>query len=406
MVAPSLRRCIVIVACFAAVPGGVAWADAAAVTAPGAPGAEERALEQILAEQAARRAQRTGAVLQPPKQPVPQAATAQAAVPRGPQPLWVAGPDPAYPRATYLCAVGVGPQRDAAANAAYGSLAKTFVAQVSAVSEDFAATRQSAGSAGVTEETTQSAQASNRVSSDTVLQGVAIYETWQDAAQQVYALACLERARVGSLLRDQMAAADARAAALLKQAEGGDKNTRLQALSAALDATATRSVLATQLRWVDVGGQVNPPVVDAAEVAARLAEALQSLRVGVYSAGPQTSECHAALLRSLTDRGYRIASVTDGTAMGEFDVVVLATMVMENVGTTMVGPTAMQLARGTLQVEIKNAQGAVLAAYAATQKAGSQTMADAQRRVARGLAGQVTQGIGTQIDATLRGAPK
>ena len=353
-------------------------------------------LEEMLREQAARRVQAPKPAL------APLSAPAHAPRPkRAPgKPPWVDGADPAYPSNTFLCAVGLADGRDAATNAAYGNLAKTFVVRVQASSQDALTHRQASGH---TDESLQDLQVSNQLTSHASLQGVSIYETWDAPAGQVYAWACLDRAWAASALRVQMATVDAKAASWLRQAASEDKATRVRALTQALDAATARGALAEQLRWVDATNAGSPAAqVDATEVAAQLAQTLRALRIGIWSEGHGNAACRAALVRAVAERGYHATPVTEREALEAYDLVVLATTELEHAGSTMVGAMPMHLARGLLQVEILQG-GAVLSAYEATQKAGSQSVADAQRRVLRGLAGQVAQDFGPKVDAAVRG---
>jgi hypothetical protein len=353
-------------------------------------------LEEMLREQAARRAQVPRPALAQPSAPLRAPVVAR---PPG-KPPWVEGADPAYPAARYLCAVGAAIGRDEATNAAYGNLAKTFVVQVSTSSQDALRHRQATGSA---DHTVQDLQLRNQLTSNASLQGVSIYETWEAPHGQVYAWACLDRHRAAEALREQIAATDAKAVAWLKQAATDDKTTRLRALAQALEAASARGVLVGQLRWVGATGATPlVPQADAIDIAARLAQTLRALRIGIWTEGAHNTACRSALVETIAARGYHAAAVTQREHLSEYDMVVVATTEMEHVGSTRVGLIDMQLARGLLQVEIRRG-AAVLLAYEATQKAGSQSVADAQRRVLRGLAGQVTQDFGPKIDAAVRG---
>ncbi len=364
---------------------------------PPAQASEAAELEDILREQAARRVQASKPALAPLSAPAYRPAPAR---PQG-KPPWVDGADPAYPMTSYLCAVGAAENRDAATNAAYGALARTFEVQVETSSHDALEHRQVTGNA---DRTVQNLQQRNQLRSQVTLQGVSIYETWKAPEGPVYAWACLDRARAAGALREQMATTDAKAASWLEQAATDDKTTRLRALTRALDAAAARHALAGQLHWLDASHAAKTtPQVDATEVATLLAQTLRDLRIGIFSEGADNAACRAALVQSIVARGYLATPVTERASLSDYDMVVVATTEMEHAGRTMVGDIPMELARGLLQVEIRRG-GAVLAAYEATQKAGSQSVADARRRVLRGLAGQVAQDFGPKIDAAVRGA--
>ena len=371
------------------------WPSALAHGASPLDSPDAAGLEEMLREHAAKRAQVPKPALAPPSAPVRAPVAAR---PPG-KPPWVEGADPAYPVTSYLCAVGAATEREAATNAAYGNLAKTFVVQVKTSSEDALAHRQATGHA---DQTVQALQLHNQLTSNASLQGVSIYETWEAPNGQVYAWACLDRGRAADALREQIAAADAKALAMLEQAAADDKATRLRALAQALDAASARGVLVGQLRWVDAAYAPMAAKADAIAIAARLAQTLRELRIGIWTEGAANTACRTALVQTIAARGYHAAAVTQREQLADFDMVVVANTEVEHAGSTRVGLIDMQLARGMLQVEIRRGS-AVLLAYEATQKAGSQNVADAHRRVLRGLAGQVTQDFGPKIDAAVRG---
>jgi len=336
--------------------------------------------------------------------PAPQSkpSTSSAASTKGgAQPAWVTGQDPRYPYEKFLCAVGFSPDRTAAENGAYAALSRIFVARVASVAKDFMGSYSKSGAPTLE---TQSSESLTQVSTEKVFTGVQIPEIWQSNDNTLYALACLDRAKASRDLREQIGTQDGKAKDAMGKADSGDKADRVRQLGRALDAILTHEALNGELRIVEVDGVgITGPYSDA-DVAAALETAVAALKIGVAANGPFASDFRAALVEGLTKRGYQVSDLDVGSAQSGLDVVVNATIRVEDIGAGSGAAAASHFARGVVQIELKNvASGKVVGQFNDSRKEGHRSFEEAQRRVVRQLGTKLVGEVGEKIDATMKG---
>lgn len=318
----------------------------------------------------------------------------------GAKPAWVDGHDPSFPWRDYLCGVGFGGQRSIAESGAYAALSRIFVSRVQSVSQDFMGAYSKTGAQSLE---MQSSETLTKISTEKIFSGVYIAEVWEDGKGTAYALACLERAKAARVLAEQIAAADARAGKHLSTAEGADKATQLRELARALEAIVEREVLNGELRIVDADGVgISGPYAHV-DVAAAFEGVQQALRIGVKADGPYAEDFRGALVEGLTKRGYLVTDLSSGED-GELDVLIAATIRIEDGGKGTGSAASTHFARGVIQVEVKNVgQAKVIAAMNESRKEGHRSKDEAERRVVRQLGSQLVSKVGGKIDAAMKG---
>lgn len=332
--------------------------------------------------------------------PAPKAATSSAKTRTGERPPWVDGYDPRFPADRYLCAVGYGPERAIAESGGYAALARVFVSRVESVSRDFMGAYSKTGSPFLEVQTTE---ALTQISTGKIFSGVQILEVWADSSGTTFSLACLERDRAGQVLREQIAGAEERAGKYLGKAKSADRAQRLKELGRALDALVEREALNGELRIVDANGVGVQGAYSLVDVAGALKSAVEALRVGVQAQGPYAGDFRSALVEALTKRGYQVSELNDRQE-SELDVLVSASIRMEDGGKGAGSAAKLHFARGVVQVEVKNvAQARVTASLNEQRKEGHRSKEEAERRVVRKLGKKISNKLGAKIDEAMKG---
>lgn len=312
----------------------------------------------------------------------------------GAKPAWVDGVDPAFPRQRWLCAVGYGPERSASENAGFGALSRVFAARVQSVSRDFMGAYQKTGAQSIEVQSTESL---TEVVTSSLLSGVQILEVWNDGATH-YALACMERGPAAKVLTARIAEADTKAAKYLDSSASLDKASRLRALAKALDTMREREVLNGELRIVDANGIGVRASRSHVDVAAAFEAAIEALKVGVVATGPYNGDFRGALIEGLAKRGFK---TSDGES-ADMDVLVTATIRIEDAGKGTGRMEGIRFARGVIRVEIKNvAKNEILGSIDESRKDGSRNREEAERRVVRALAKKLSNKIGAKIEKAM-----
>jgi len=319
----------------------------------------------------------------------------------GEKPAWVEGKDANYAWQKFLCAVGLAPERPAAENAAYASLSKIFVAHVASVSEDFMGAYSASGGKSLE---IQSSESLTQVSTEKVFTGVYIPEVWEDQkAKQLYALACLDRAKTARILQEQIQKSAAKAGQHLNRAKSADdKAGQLREFARALDALAEREALNGELRIIDIDGVGIASEYSLVDVAAAMEDVMQALKIGVFAKGPNEEDFRGALIEGLTDRGYQVTEL-ESPKGSDLDVIISASIRMEDAPGTGAASN-LGFVRGVVQVEVKNAnKGKIITSMTESRKEGHKVLEEAQRRAVRALAKTITDKVGEKIDNAMKG---
>ena len=189
------------------------------------------------------------------------------------KPDWIERESHRWPRATYLTGVGSADERGVAEDRARAEIARVFTARVSSAltaTTSESTTRTGSATAiadrtAVTEET--------RSTTDKVLEGVEIAETWQDPqTQKVYALAVLERAQAAKRLDARLEEIEQGARPLRARLAEEDKAVALAAALRLLRLEQDRRAVEKDLHIVepDRPAHPSPPEAAARELLAKL----------------------------------------------------------------------------------------------------------------------------------------
>ena len=313
----------------------------------------------------------------------------------GEKPAWVDGADPNFPPRQWLCGVGFGPDRGPAENAALAALSRIFKARVASVSKDFMGAYSKTGAATLEVQTTETL---TKVSTEKVLSGVEVKEIWVGGGT-TYALACLDRPKTATILREQIAEADAEAGKHLDNALRQDKAGRVRELAKALDVLARRAALNGELRIVDPDGIGMQAEYSHVDVAAAFDAAVEALKIAVVAEGTDyEGDFRGAMIEGLTNKGYK---VFDG-ASEEADVLVTATIRLEDGGSGTGRQANYKFARCVIQVEVKNvAKDTVLTSLNESRKEGHRNLEEAERRSVRKLATKIINKVAAKVESAM-----
>ena len=168
-------------------------------------------------------------------------------------PDWVNGASSKYPAKDYLIGVGVGDTLDGARSSARAEIAKVFKSRIVQTGQDTKSERTSQEGSSSRFSTSQDSALSTAVSTDELLHGVEIVETWQHEKNKTYyALAVLNKQKTRQSLMQQITDQEEIAAGKLLQArQTGSLINRLRALNGALESMNKRDELAARKRILD-----------------------------------------------------------------------------------------------------------------------------------------------------------
>jgi len=232
----------------------------------------------------------------------------------GPRPAWTEG---ACDRERFLCGVGRGDGREAAAAEARGELARVFEANVEAVQESFQGASRTVSDRTKAEWVeVQEVSSRSKVSTEKAVRMSEIRDRWVDGSGTHHALAVIDRSHASGVLRDEIEALDRQILSDVQVADTAEAPLpKLRALRRAVANSAERTAKNRDLRVL--AGEGIPPPVPVEDVLRRLDDVSSRLRFAVDVSGPGTDRVRACLEEALTDHGYAVEAAG---ADGPFDV--------------------------------------------------------------------------------------
>ena len=233
----------------------------------------------------------------------------------GRAPDWVTGPSLHYSQAKYLTAVGSGQSRKIAEKDARAEMARIFKARVDSRVKTYRKYFQVRGSGENADADEFSLDNLTTVSTDFVLEGSEIAEIYhQKKPEEFYALAVLDRAKTGRILRDRILRLDEEIDTVIGKAGGSQENlARLRYLKRSLPKFAMRDALESQLRIVDLAGGGIPGRANVEEVKSQVDQLLaKEVAIGVKVTGNGADGLRASILKELTALGLPVAAHTAG----------------------------------------------------------------------------------------------
>ena len=247
-------------------------------------------------------------------------AACSSAKPGDARPDWVTGNSNQYPSATYLVGKGQSDNMAVAKDRARADLAKIFSVAVNEQSQDASSYSQdSAAAAGP--KNTLDVSRNIQTSTQQVLSGVEISDTWEDPKTlQYYALATLSRAKASTALRQQIGDLDAGTASYMSQAQNSsDLFDKISAASQAVSAQMARAALQRSLQVVDLSGQGIPSSWPLAKLQADRAALLKQLQVSAVADGRDAPAVQKVLAGALANAGFTVADGAPYTMTASLD---------------------------------------------------------------------------------------
>lgn len=228
--------------------------------------------------------------------------------PENARPDWILGTSTKYPSASYLTGRGDADTLADAKDRARADLAKVFSVAVSEQTKDVSAYSQS--SAGGAPESKNSLDVSRNLSTSTdqVMQGVEIADTWQDPqTKEYYALAALSRPKADASLRQQITDLDAGARASMAAAQGSaDLFDKIAAASQAVSTQQKRAPLQQALQVVDITGRGIPPAWPLSQLEADRSALLKQLSIAAGADGHDAEAVKKLLAGALAGAGFTV----------------------------------------------------------------------------------------------------
>lgn len=220
-------------------------------------------------------------------------------------PDWINGTSNKYPADSFIIGVGIADTVDAARSAARAEIAKVFKARVAQSAQETAKERSTYD--GKTSGSVE-AQMTTKVSTDEILQGVEIAETWTNPKNRTqYALAVLNKVKLRTSLAQDLLDAEETVAAQIKSADAAASVIdKIRALTAALAAMDKKTEIGMKKRVVD---PVAVPDVDAGTNRVKLVKqreaAMNKLRFVVFVEN-DTNNIKSTVGKSLTSAGFKV----------------------------------------------------------------------------------------------------
>lgn len=232
------------------------------------------------------------------------------------KPAWVTGPDPKYPETKFVTGVGIGSDLDGARSNARAEIARTFQARIQqTLTDQQTESSTSSGKKRSVAQGTQKSQMETKLTTDTLLEGVVVNETYFDKkTKKNYALAVLDKVALRRSLSTQIIEKEQIISASKSRAEGTTNPLeRARALSTAIDASRERDVLSARRRVVDPSGLAELPHASTTDFEIALEKAVAEIPISVTAEGPEGSKLKDVVTAKITDLGV---SVTNGNKTG------------------------------------------------------------------------------------------
>jgi hypothetical protein len=243
----------------------------------------------------------------------------------GQKPDWLSGKSSKYPNEFYLVGVGAGKTRDVAENQARASIAKTFSADISAVTGVVTTETIAKKDQTVTADLSQKTVSDIEVGVNKTLEGTEIADVWEDRETgTVHALAVLDRSAAQSMLEEQIRQKDEEILHLSTSV--GDIPQKLEKLRVMLRQNSlmvARERLNSDCRVVDPMHRGIQAPFSMEEEKTRIASFLKNdFKVGISSSGEESARLIKPALKSLSARGLNARKVTSSN-QSSMDVIIM-----------------------------------------------------------------------------------
>ena len=299
------------------------------------------------------------------------------------RPDWADGNSSKFPRDMYMTGVGIASDRASAEQRARGAVSRIFtslvndVSQVSAT-ENFAQGAKDKGNTTFSQTVSQNV----KVTSDKLLEGVEIGDTWKEPKTgQYYCLAVLDRAAAASTLKSRISDIDSQ----INQWELGfsaakDRFEKAKYAARMLALLKQRDDFNDDLRIVDPKGSgAGDPPVSVPE----LRQALEKLELTVSCDGDGKEQVCAGLMSALSGMGFMARESSQNP-----DISVKAVVTLTDLG-HLSGDQKWFWSRATVALSASDAgKGAVFMNFEVSYKSASVSESEADRTVLQNIAKQ------------------
>lgn len=297
------------------------------------------------------------------------------------KPDWVENPKAVYADNKYLVAVGEGDTRRAAENAAAANLSRIFEAHIDSDERLLDTTRETDKSFVRTTDFTADV---NILSSQT-LYNIQHAEAWQDDMGRYHAVAYLDRRETAAIYRDKIDALNEQIEFTLSHAALAESDLDKYAeLRAATRFAAENAVLLQQLKIIHPPtASASAPEYSISEIRKALADTAKQIRVQINIDGDVGGRMTSCLEELITRYGFVVARPA----------------VLDIAGRVAVNDTGQRNAnlvfvRYELAVQIKDADGTILAAVNNTGREAHQSESEAASRSFRTMERAInTEGV-------------
>lgn len=239
-----------------------------------------------------------------------------AGVPSRDKPAWIDSEDHQFPANQYLVGMGQASSKPAAAERAYGAVARIFTAKVTAQARDWESYVLIENRGRSHDRRHLTLEQLTQVSTDKVLENVRILDTWFDPGTRIhYALAGMNRQQAEAAMLERIADLDRRVdTELAASQESQDKLAKIRNMKRAVNHLVLREAYNTDLRVIRASGQGLSARHSVAELAANLEVFLaNNLAIGVEVRGEQAEATKRAVIEGLIREGLPVTDQPSGS---------------------------------------------------------------------------------------------
>ena len=305
-----------------------------------------------------------------------------------PKPDWVEGDAGYYPNSKYMTATGSASKAELAKDRALGNLSKIFEAHIKESSTTNSSTNVSVknGNENFTKNIHLAQQ--TQVSTDKIINGARIAETWKDATVFTYhALAVLDRTQAGNNIKTEMSRLDRETQVELDRSRSqADVLLSMSALDAAVSLQRERHTLQNTLKVIDTRGKGSPAKWSLAELSGQLENKLQSLKIATAVDNDPIGKLNQLLKSAMGNAGFPAIN-------GSAEYTLVANLDVQDLGFRQ----GWYWLRGKLSVKMVGANGKVRGRKQWPLKVSALQHNDAESR----LMTQVSKKLSTEIKTTI-----
>jgi hypothetical protein len=309
------------------------------------------------------------------------------------KPDWVDGRSISYPERQYLIGVGYGDTREIAEKDAYAAISRIFSANVSSISRDYERYSQVKAMDKTDTQEKMEIERLTKVTTDKILENVAIAETWYDSEQKVYySLAIIDRAKAGNSLKEKIRSLDSQIEEMVKKSKNTiDKIQKLRNLKGAIKNQIQREVYNADLRVINLSGKGIDSSISLTELNNELDNFLKNdLAVSVKVTGERGNEVKTAITEGLNKQGFSIAK--KGQAE---DVIVKGEVEFSE---AYIHNPEFKFVRWTANFKlVDKSTGKVIGSINTSGKEGHITIEEAKERASRKLREEITDEISKRL---------